>query len=862
MNLIPSNAVTHQLQGAVDKLPAIAAWQSLVLDGDQTLAIWQSDMSSAFYLFQIPQVWGKYLSFNIVVQGASVGHPEFEKVALCSNVVPMGWASSVGLMQEMAELLAPKDQIRKGSPLPSWMSHTLEIAEETERMWWHVYLDNFCAGERLHPNDPKIQGQACHRLAEKAWADAGVLSSAKKKKEAVTLAEELGAEIDGEAKTLGASCSRLLKTIHLTLHILSKPYIKRKELQILLGRCVFILQFRRPGMSILQDVWALISGKLKQKKASVVGCRKELFLLIMLSPLFHSNLGAAVSSFVAASDASNTGGACAVSKNLTDSGWDFFRAMSVQEKVCGVQPILLVSLFNGVGGCFRAYDIAGIEVQGRISIDTSKHANRVTATTWPGTMILLDVKDIDFQTVQGWSMKFPSVEEVHLWAGFPCVDLSAVKSGRLNLQGPASSLFWHIPRIRKLLQDCFGQHVIVRQVVENVASMDKDATLEISSVLGMPPYRVDCVDAVPMHRPRYCWTDAEVEGCIQGIYSQEGAYWIELRAPSPYPPVESWIQPGYHWPGNDEGAVFPTCMKSRKRVRPPPQPAGINKCSYSTIQRWIADSFRFPPYQYGDRYLIRRGETWRLLSAVERELLLGYGIGHTRSCMSASEQKQNQTAYTDMRLSLLGDSFSIFSFVIFALACSRKFAPTLHYRTLCERMGLAPGFRSNLRSICPLTRNLAYGFPRVWAPCNGVESLNRFLLRKTNHTGSDIRLITGQVSNPKTYPRQSVQSEWWFWEAVFQNRWKHAEHINALELEAILLSLKHCISHLKVSGTRLFHITDSYICMSVVAKGRSSSRVLARKLRILAAHLLAFDLQLVVAHVASGDNPTDAASRA
>ena len=144
MNLVPINAITHQLQGAVDSLPAITAWQSLVLDGDETIAIWQSDMSSAFYLFKIPEQWGKYLSFNFVVDGASVGFPEIKKVALCSNVIPMGWSSSVGLMQEMAEALAYSgglrrmQQIRKGSPIPPWLNSTLTQAEEEDRMWWHV----------------------------------------------------------------------------------------------------------------------------------------------------------------------------------------------------------------------------------------------------------------------------------------------------------------------------------------------------------------------------------------------------------------------------------------------------------------------------------------------------------------------------------------------------------------------------------------------------------------------------------------------------------------------------------------------------------------------------------------------------
>ena len=262
MNLVPINKITHQLPGAVDSLPATTAWQSTVLDGDESVSMWQSDMSSAFYLFRIPKQWGKFLAFNIVVNGTDVGFPGVRKVVLCSNVIPMGWSSSVGLMQEMAEALAyaggldRRNQIRKGTPLPNWMNQVLTYADKEDRMWWHVYLDNFCAGERLYPDNPGEQGQRCHQLAENAWTAAGVLSSEKKRKRAVKVAEELGAEVNGISKTIGSSSSRLLKVIQLTLHLLNKPFLRRKDLQILLGRWVFILQFRRPGMSILNEVWA------------------------------------------------------------------------------------------------------------------------------------------------------------------------------------------------------------------------------------------------------------------------------------------------------------------------------------------------------------------------------------------------------------------------------------------------------------------------------------------------------------------------------------------------------------------------------------------------------------------------------
>ena len=70
-------------------------------------------------------------------------------------------------------------------------------------------------------------------------------------------------------------------------------------------------------------------------------------------------------------------------------------------------------------------------------------------------------------------------------------------------------------------------------------------------------------------------------------------------------------------------------------------------------------------------------------------------------------------------------------------------------------------------------------------------------------------------------------------------------------------------SGLKTSDGRIFHITDSYIVLSVVSKVRSSSLQLHIVMRRLAAALLlAHGLSLVVGHDESEENPTDHESRA
>lgn len=169
----------------------------------------------------------------------------------------------------------------------------------------------------------------------------------------------------------------------------------------------------------------------------------------------------------------------------------------------GLAPVLILSLFNGIGGAFRAYDLAGITPMGRIAVDIDEAANRVTLKRWPGTTLVKDIRSINREMVKSWGLKYLHVREVHVWGGWPCVDLSAVRYGRRNLEGPQSCLFWEIPRVLNLVEEEFGDIVEVKHVLENVASMNEAAAREISEAMGSVPYLVDPVQAVPMRRPHW-----------------------------------------------------------------------------------------------------------------------------------------------------------------------------------------------------------------------------------------------------------------------------------------------------------------------------------------------------------------------
>ncbi len=868
MNLIPSNCCLQQLQGKVDSLPGICAWQSVFLEDGEELRLFQSDMSSAFYLFALPSCWYRYLGFNIVVSGHEIGKGGAGQWALCCAVIPMGWSSSVGLMQEISENLLlrggldPRHQIRRGATLPVWMVGLLGEAKLSGSYWWHVYLDNFCAAERIAPEEASVAGAECHKLAEQIWRDSGVLSSEKKRKAFEARIEELGAEIDGLEGTLGASTERLRKVMWATVWLLNQKYLKRKHVQIVAGRWVFLMQFRRPAMSIFNAVWAFVGNSMDKKRCRLEAVRAELLTAIFLGPLMHSYLKAPVAEVITASDASSTGGAVSLARCLTPEGQDFVGGSLLADSQAYTAPFIVLSLFNGVGGAFRCYDICGVRPRARIAFDTCKESNRVTQKRWPDVLVYHDVRDLGPATVRKWRLQFGDIEEIHVWGGFPCVDLSSAKADRLNLEGPGSSLFWELPRILGVLEAEFKGTVKVKSCFENVASMDLTATEQISEALQRRPYRLDCWQAVPTHRPRFAWCSERIEGHMDGLECTPHRYWTEVKAVAPYPETSQWIQPGKVWEGEGLHAVLPTCMKSIPRVNPPPKPAGLDRCNEATINRWVSDEFRFPPYQYKEQFLITSEESWRLLSPVERELLLGYGYRHTAVCLSASDIKSNKRRYEDCRLSLLGDSFSVYSFVIFAFSLAIRYVPRVPYSHLCNRMGLAPGFLAPVRLLAPVARCLKYGSPPNLRGPFQVEQLNRILLKRTDHTGSDVRLTSGEPLSSKIFPRQAVSAQWWTWEPAFHLRWKQKAHINLLELEAILLAIKFQVSRLDISQSRIFHISDSYVCLSIVSKGRSGSNVLQRKLKQIAAFLLSFGLQIIVGHVESTENPTDAASRA
>ena len=99
------------------------------------------------------------------------------------------------------------------------------------------------------------------------------------------------------------------------------------------------------------------------------------------------------------------------------------------------------------------------------------------------------------------------------------------------------------------------------------------------------------------------------------------------------------------------------------------------------------------------------------------------------------------------------------------------------------------------------------------------------------------------------------------WSIVLSSAWRGVEHINALELRAVLLAVHWVLSHPHSLCRRVFILVDSTVAFFSLWKGRSSSPALLFVLRKIAALSLASGLSLLPSWVPSEVNPADAPSR-
>lgn len=168
-----------------------------------------------------------------------------------------------------------------------------------------------------------------------------------------------------------------------------------------------------------------------------------------------------------------------------------------------MSKIKVLSLFDGISCARVALERLGYEVEYYAS-EIDKYAIQVAMKNYPDTVQVGDVSELQIQDIKVF--RLDNGDYVDAWdfdlliGGSPCQDLSIAKKDRKGLAGARSGLFYEYVRILKEVKPKYF-------ILENVASMPKEAKEQISEILGVQPIMINAALVSAQNRKRLFWTN-------------------------------------------------------------------------------------------------------------------------------------------------------------------------------------------------------------------------------------------------------------------------------------------------------------------------------------------------------------------
>lgn len=153
----------------------------------------------------------------------------------------------------------------------------------------------------------------------------------------------------------------------------------------------------------------------------------------------------------------------------------------------------ILSLFDGISCARVALERAGIPVEVYYASEIDKYAIQVSNKNYQDIIHIGSVTDFDIHEYDYNDIDL-------LIGGSPCQDLSIAKRDRKGLEGERSGLFWEYVRILKEVKPKYF-------ILENVASMPKEAKAIITEALGVEPIMINAALVSAQQRKRLFWTN-------------------------------------------------------------------------------------------------------------------------------------------------------------------------------------------------------------------------------------------------------------------------------------------------------------------------------------------------------------------
>ena len=108
----------------------------------------------------------------------------------------------------------------------------------------------------------------------------------------------------------------------------------------------------------------------------------------------------------------------------------------------------LLSLFCGIGGLRRAFELLDVPVAVFVSVELEEDRRRVCKGAYPHVVHRSDVTKVDKSDILEWRARFPHLRVLVTGGGFPCRDMSRFRGkARKGTRSAHSGLVVHLPRI-------------------------------------------------------------------------------------------------------------------------------------------------------------------------------------------------------------------------------------------------------------------------------------------------------------------------------------------------------------------------------------------------------------------------------
>lgn len=741
-------------------------------------------------------------------------------------------------------------------------------------MYWNLYVDDLSIMEIVTEDWMAKQEDSGSSVSsfqsdmEEAYQKLGVPYSADKAECRRVKCEKLGAYIDGDLGVIGISSSRALDFITLCLFVMSQERVPTKWSQIVMGKYVHIVQFRRPLFTLPKLSWDRIS-RFHGGGPLTAGELDEWMTLCMTLPLAYTNLRAKVSGQVTCSDASPSGGGLCFSTGLTPLGRLGSYLGSL--KVTGEPPkFLTIEWFAGIGGMSRALERLNLRSAGSAVCECDEACVAILRRFLPGCIVWKDIRAVGAEEIRTFLDQYPDVQGVIDSGGSPCQGLSQLSSERQHFDDVRSGLFYELVRVNGLVKaECKARGLWHVGFVENVVCDEADQ--EIFRDLTEWDQWLLCSGSLStVRRPRFFWVSEKISFDDIGAVEPGVGYRV-ARVPGPFEPPNLWVSPGWSWVSESNPVNLPTFTRSIPRYKPPVRPAGLHHTPEEARARWASDWFRFPPYTYKDEYCMTKGGFMRVACACEREILMGFSPGHTRL--------RKQDLDEDTRCSMIGNSFHTTIVALLLRQCLLKHFPELEsvsaeslhaglveelkisQREIYQGHQLKPKLEDNETWLDRLEQQ-SEAVPTSPSKVKSlqVQLVMRFL-ENMSFRGTDVHIDTMSFFRPGRLPRAAVDSRQWVWRVARGWKWKFPDHINLLELEALYHTVRWRAKTLRLFNKRWLHLVDSQVVLGVAAKGRTSSRKLFKSLHKYNLLILALHTYPLLGWVLSHLNPADEPSR-